>query len=420
LKLVKTTFFSAIITLIRIASGFTASKVVAIFTGPAGVALIGAFANFITIVLTFANGAINTGVIKYTAEFENDEAKLKQLFSTSLKISIYCSAAVGLLLILLAPYCSVWIFDSNLYTNAIYVLGFTVILYSLNSLLISILNGKKEIKIFTIVNTAGSIIGLLFTIILVYYYKINGALYALVLAQSIVFFVTLILIIKRPWFNLSYFNGKFNTAIGKKLGSFSLMAIVTALTAPVSQILLRNMVIDKVGINEAGYWQGMMRVSDGYLLIITTSLATYYLPKLSSLKTNSELRKEIFSGYKIVLPVVFIGCLAVYFFRFFIIGLLYTPDFYAMENLFLWQLVGDFFKIASWILAYLMLAKAMTKIYIISEISFSLLYVILGYFLIDHFKLKGITIAFAINYFVFLILMVITFRKLLFRTKNDG
>ncbi|WP_316817966.1 O-antigen translocase [Pedobacter nyackensis] len=419
MKLVKTTFFSAIITFIRIASGFTASKVVAIFTGPSGVALIGAFANFITIVLTFANGAINTGVIKYTAEFDGDEAKLKRLFSTSFKISIYCSLIVGLILLILAPYCSAWIFASDLYSNAIHVLGLTIILYSLNSLLISILNGKKEIKVYTIVNTAGSLIGLLFTVILVYFYKINGALYALVLAQSIVFFVTLILIIKRPWFSWNYFNGKFDRVIGKQLGSYSLMAVVTALTAPVSQIVLRNMVISKVGINEAGYWQGMMRVSDGYLLIITTSLATYYLPKLSSLKTNLELRKEILSVYKIVLPVVLLGCMLIFFLRFFIIKLLYTDGFLAMENLFLWQLAGDFFKIASWILAYLMLAKAMTKMYIICEIGFSVLYVVLGYVLVDHFHLKGITIAFALNYFIFLMIMIFTFRRILFKTTSS-
>jgi len=418
LKLVKTTFFTSIITFVRIGSGFVSSKIVAMLTGPAGVAIIGAFSNFISIVLIFANGAINTGVVKYTAEYNGDDIQLKSLFSTSLKISIYCSVVIGLLLIVLAPYWSAWLLTNSLYTNVIRVLGITIVLYSLNTLLISILNGKGQIKSYTIVNAAGSIIGLIMTAVLVYFYKVQGALYSLVLTPSIVFFVTASLIIKTPWFRWDYFKEAFNKTIGKKLSHFSLMALVSAVTVPVSQIILRNMVIAKLSINSAGYWQGMMKVSDGYLLLITTSLSTYYLPKLSSLKTRDELRKEIFSGYKIILPAVLFGCCTIYFLRFFIIRVLYTPDFLKMESLFVWQLIGDFLKISAWILAYLMLAKAMTKAFIFTEIIFSISYVILGFIFLNIFHLKGITMAFAVNYFIYLITMIFLFRKLLFGKKE--
>ncbi len=415
MKLVKTSFFSAIITLIRLASGFIANKVVAIYTGPGGVALIGAFTNFIALALTFANGAINNGVIKYTSEYEGNEVQQKLLVSTSFKISIYCSIIFGPILIIFAPIFSTWILTNNIYTNAIRVLGISIVLYSLNSLLISILNGRHQIKTYTLVNTIGSIVGLLFTIFLVYFFKVDGALYALVLSQSIVFFVTLLLIVKSPWFSWSYFTQPFNKVLAKKLGGFSLMAIVTAILVPVSQILLRNLLIDKVGIDGAGYWQGMMKVSDGYLLLIVTTLSTYYLPKLSSLKTNKELRNEIFKGYKIILPVVLFGCAAIYYLRYWLIKVLYTPSFSPMEALFFWQLVGDFFKMAAWILSYLMLAKAMVKIFIFTEVLFTVLYVVFGFIFVHQFKLVGITFAFALNYLLYFLTMLYIFRKLIFR-----
>ena len=88
----------------------------------------------------------------------------------------------------------------------------------------------------------------------------------------------------------------------------------------------------------AGIWQGMMRISDGYLMLITSSLATYYLPKLASLHTNKELRAEIIHGYKIILPAVFFSCTVIYFLRFFIIKVLYTSDFSSMSDLFFYQL----------------------------------------------------------------------------------
>ncbi|WP_316632836.1 O-antigen translocase [uncultured Flavobacterium sp.] len=419
MKLIKTSFFSAVITLIRISSGFVAGKVVALFTGPAGVAIIGQFNNFITIVLTFANGAINSGVIKYTAEFEGDEIQLKKLFSTSFKISVYCSVFFGFFLLTVASFISKLLFQSALYINPIRVLGLTIILYSLNSLLIAILNGLGQIKKYTLVNAVGSVLGLLFTVILVFYFKIEGALYALVLTQSLVFFVTLVLIVKGGWFSLSFFRQPFDKGIAIKLSRYSLMAVISSLCMPLAQIVLRNMVIEKLGVDAAGYWQGMMRISDGYLMLVTISLSTYYLPKLSSLSSNQELRTEIFQGYKIILPAVLFSCSIIYFLRYFIIGLLFTKEFESMGDLFFFQLLGDFFKIAAWLLAYLMTAKAMTKTFIITEIVFTLTYVLISYNCVDYYKLNGITIAFALNYFIYFLVILFVFRKLLFNVKDN-
>ncbi len=414
MKLVKTAFFSGLITFIRIASGFLSNKVVAVYTGPAGVALVGAFSNFIVIVLTFANGAINNGVIKYTAEYSEDKQELKKLFSTSLKISISCSLAVGGVLLLFAPFFTQLIFTNQLFVNIIRVLGCTIVFYSLNSLLISILNGKGQIRDFTIVNMSGSILGLLITLILVVYYKIEGALYALVLVQSIVFFVSLFLITKSEWFSLPFFRESFDKVIAIKLSHYTLMAVVTALTVPVSQIILRNLLIKSIGINDAGIWQGLMKISDGYLMVVTIALGTYYLPKLSTLKTDSELRAEILQGYKIIIPIVLVTCILIYFLRFFLIKVLYTPDFNKMEGLFIWQLIGDFFKIAAYILAYLMLSKTMTKAFVITEILFSVLYIMFSYYFIDLFGLIGVTISFALNYFIYFLVMLIIFNKIIF------
>jgi len=225
------------------------------------------------------------------------------------------------------------------------------------------------------------------------------------------------MVIKSSWFSWSFFNQPFDKKTARELSHFSLMGIISALTVPVSQIVLRNLLINKLGLNSAGYWQGMMRISDGYLMIITTSLSTYYLPKLSSISGDTDLRKEIIQGYKMILPTVFMGCLIIYFLRFFILRTLYTQKFEAMSTLFAFQLLGDFFKMAAWILAYLMLAKAMTKVFIITEILFSASYVALGYICISFFKLNGITIAFAINYFIYLLVMLVVFRKLLFLGK---
>ncbi len=414
MTLVKTSFFSAVITLVRISAGFLVGKIVAVITGAAGVALVGQFTNFISIVVNFATGSISNGVVKYTAEYNTDEARLRSLFSTAFRISIYCAALTGILLLLFSKYIAFVLFRDYTLSYIIRWFGGTVIFYAFNTLLLAILNGRQQLRQYTIVNTVGSLTALLVTAWLVYSYQLDGALLALVVSQAFVFFLTAALIIRNPWFSWRFFNGRFDVAMARKLGHYSLMAVVSILTVPVAQILVRNLVVSNLGIDSAGYWQGMMRVSDGYLLIVTTALATYYLPKLSSLKSDLELKTEIFNGFKLILPAVIAGCVVIYFCRYFIIQVLYTADFVPMESLFKWQLIGDVFKIAAFLFGYIMVAKSMTRYYIITEIIFNAGYVILTYFFIQYFKLQGTTIAFMVNYFLCLLYMMVVFRKLIF------
>ncbi len=155
----------------------------------------------------------------------------------------------------------------------------------------------------------------------------------------------------------------------------------------------------------------MWYISSMYLMIVTTTLSIYYLPKLSELTKKSDIRQELISGYKIIMPIVIIMALIIYFLQDFIIWLLFTEEFTPMKELFMWQLIGDVIKLASWLLAYLMLAKAMTKTFISTEIIFSVSFVVLSIWFVNNYGLVGMSYAFALNYFVYLIIVIILTRK---------
>ena len=84
-----------------------------------------------------------------------------------------------------------------------------------------------------------------------------------------------------------------------------------------------------------------------------------------------------------------------------------------MLELFKWQLIGDVVKVASWLLAYVMVAKAMTRVFIYTEIGFSIVFVLSSIIFMNNFGLVGITYAFSLNYLLYFIMMLLTFRKIL-------
>ena len=395
-------------------TGLVSVKVVASIIGPAGVALVGQLNNFATIALSLSTGGINNGITKYIAEYKDDEEKVKDCLSTALRITMICSLVMAVFLVLFHAYLSRYIMLSPDYGYVFVIFGFTILFYALNMGLASIINGFKEFKRYVKINIAGSLFGLVFTLSLVFTWQLKGALISAVTFQSIMFFISLWMVRKLPWLRWSYFRNKLNPDLAKRYLRYSLMTFTTAATLPISQMLLRGYVISQISATEAGWWEAMNRISNMYLMVITTSFTVYYLPRLSEITDKRELRSEIFRSYKVIIPCLLGGFALIYLLRFVVIHLLFTPDFLPMENLFAWQLAGDFFKITSWLLAFLMVAKAMTRWFVTTEVVFSLLFVGLGFLFMQMNGVVGITQAYFVNYVVYLAFMVYLFRNLLF------
>ena len=414
-ELLNTSFYSGIGTAIGFISGFVVNKVIAIYVGPSGVAIISQFQNFIGISTAIATGGIQQGVTKYAAEVRQDEVNKAVILSTSLRITVFFALLVGILTSFNSRYLSIHLFDSDLYQYVFVVFGATVVLFGLNQLLMSILNGTGEIKKLVQVKISSNVFGLIVTSSSVYIYGLSGALVAIALSQSVIFFVSLVFVVKSDWFKLELFKDKIDRVYSTKLFKYSLMAMSSMILPPLVQIEIRNHIIDTLTIEEAGYWDGLGKISAAYLGIITTTLSIYYLPKLSVLKERLDIRNELLNGYKTITPVLLLAISLIYIYRDFIILVLYSSEFNGMSYLFAPQLLGDLFKIMSWLLAYMMLAKAQTTMFITTQIVFSTLTYFLSIHLINIIGIDGVVWAHAIKYFIYLLVMSIIFRSYLIK-----
>lgn len=395
-------------------TGLVSVKVVAAIIGPAGIALLGQLNNFSTITLGISNGGITSGITKYISEYSASRRKYLLFLGTGLWITVFFSIITSIVLLIGAPYFARIILHDEKYKYVFYFFGCTITLYALNALLISVINGFKEYKKYVIANILGSIVGLIFSVILAVNYGIPGALISVVTFQSIVFLLTLYIIRKSYWFEWRIFSGKFSKMVAGRLGHFSLMALVSAIVVPLGQLIVRNYITKTQTLANAGLWEGINRISGMYLLVITTSLSVYYLPRLAELRTNKEIRKEILGVYKLVIPALLVATVMIYSLRKLIIQILFTKAFFGMQDLFAFQLIGDIFKMSGWILGYLMIAKAMTKTYVIMEfvsigfqISFSILFV-------NIFGTMGATVGYALGHLMYFLIMLVIFRKILF------
>ncbi|MDM1344669.1 MULTISPECIES: O-antigen translocase [Acinetobacter] len=398
MNLLKTSVLNGVAVLIKTITLFVLNKILAVYLGPTGYAALGQFQNFIQMVTTFAGSAINTAVIKYTAEYHEDESKQRAIWKTAGSIVFVFSLMFAFLILIFQRQLSLYIFHTLEYQTVFVWFAVFLLFFNFNTLFLAILNGKKEILKLVLANIAGSLFALIVTSILAIKLHLYGALIALSIYQSIAFIVTLFLCYRADWFKFSSLFGKIDLEITKKLSSFIWMALVSAICVPLSQILIRAYLSQEFGLAYAGYWEAMIRLSTVYLMLVTTTLGVYYLPRLSELKMIDEIKKEVYLGYKFLFPLAVAGGVVIFVLRDLIINVLFSPSFAPMQSLFFWQMMGDALKIGSWILAYLMLSKAMTKLYISTEIIFTLSLIALTYVCTQLFGFEGVSIAHLINY----------------------
>ncbi len=381
------------------------NKILAVYVGPAGYAALGQFQNAVQMISTLASGAINTGVTKYTAEYHEDEARQRAVWQTAGSIALSGSVLVSALVFAFQAELARYFFSDVTLAPVFGWFAATLILFVFNTLLLAILNGKKDIRRYVMANIAGSVFALLLTSSMVVQWGLMGALVGFAVYHSLAFLVTLVLCVKTSWFRLSYLFGRMDKSVAKNLAKYTLMALTTAATVPLSHIMIRNHLGQTLGWEAAGYWEAMWRLSAAYLMLVSTTLSVYYLPRLSELKTGAEIRQEIMAGNRVILPVVAVCALLVYVMRHFIIVTLFSAAFLPMETLFFWQLVGDVLKVASWLFAFVMLGKSLTFFFVGSEIMFSLLFYGLAIIIVDRQGLQGVTIAYALSYVIYLFIV---------------
>ena len=374
------------------------NKILAIYVGPAGYAALGQFQNAVQMISTLASGAINTGVTKYTAEYHDNENLQRKVWGTAGTIALLGSLVLGALVLIFREQLALVFLGDASFSLVFVWFAVTLVLLVFNALLLAILNGKKEINKYVSANIAGSLLALIITALMVVAWGLMGALIALAVYQSLAFFATLFLCLKTSWFRWREMVGGIDPKIASGLGKFTAMALTTAVAAPLSHIFVRNHLGETLGWESAGYWEAMSRFSGAYLMLVTSTLGVYYLPKMAGLHDVGDIKRELVAVYKFLMPLTAVAGVLIYLFRGVIIQYLFSREFYPMQSLFGWQVLGDTLKIGAWIISYLMLCKSMTKIYIITEVVFSVLFVALLFLFVRELGLKGTAVAHAITY----------------------
>lgn len=410
--LFKITSLNSLSVLLKIGIGLITSKSLAIFVGPSGMALVGNFRNFMASLEGVSTLAFSSGIVKYVGENENNKKELEKIISTVLISFLVIAFFLSTIIFIFSDYFCFKIFGNNLkYSIVFKVVAIVLPWNAISILFIAVINGLGKFRKVIFANIISNIIVAFVSLILIYKFQTLGALISITIVPVVLVIVTAyylpkeIQIFKRLNFH------EFDFKVLKNFVTFSLMILPPAILSPFFNLQIRNFLIANVGLNQSGFWEAISRISNLYLLFISTIISVYFYPKLIKSNQTSDSRELIWSYYKFILPVFVAGTILVYFSRFIIIKILFTNEFLPVSELFLWQLIGDVFKISGMILGFQLLAKKRILPFICFEVMSMVLLYFLSLFFIKAIGVEGVVIAQALDNFIYLALLIIYFRK---------
>ncbi|TQV64353.1 MAG: O-antigen translocase [Sulfurovum sp.] len=392
---IKSTFIlTSIHTVIKILSGIVMNKIIAVYLGPSGLAMLGQFQNFASVASSVSNGSIQTGLLTQTARHNTDEQR-KVVWANGLILSFVFTLLTSLFIFIFASWLSQHVFFTTGYINLLYIFSYSLIFYSLNLFIISIVNGLGNIKLYTIINILISIFSLILVSLLTILFQFEGAILGIILTQSLVFVISYLIIYK--YYKNSFFVvdiSMLDKSIIKTLLSYGLTSFSSGLIVAVTYMAVRAIIVSETSLEDAGLWEAAIKIGLYFNMLFALPISIYYLPKFSALNTKEEVFLLLKQAILFVTPIMFLSMLLFFIFKDFFISTLFSNSFLLISGFIVIVLLAEIFRVTVILFSNLLLSKKKFNQIIFYEFLMGVVFVLYTYLFYKEYELFGLSIGY--------------------------
>jgi O-antigen/teichoic acid export membrane protein len=395
------------------------SKVIAVLIGPLGMGI----SSLLLSTMQLINGITNLGLERSAVKdisLANNDSNTESVAKTIsiLKKLVWITITIGVVIMIVAsPWLSEIAFGNKDYTISFMWISIALLFNQLSSSQLAVLQGLRKLQYLAKANLLGNFIGLLITLPLYYFFRIDAIVPAIIIATFMSFVFTYYYSQKLEIDTIkitrkeAISEGKSMINLGVML---SLSSMITLLVAYIIRIYINTVNGgDELGIKEVGLYNAGFVILNSYVGIIFNAMGTDYFPRLSAISEEIvKIRKTVLE--QAVIAILLITPIIVIFLAFapLIITILYSNEFSPIVAMVSWGILGMIFKAVSWSMGYMIIAKGDSKVFIKTAIGFNtilLLFNGLGYY---YGGLEGIGFSFFIYYIIhYIVVRIITYYR---------
>ncbi|TJY36402.1 O-antigen translocase [Pontimicrobium aquaticum] len=380
------------------------SKLAAILIGPTGMGIVGVLNSTLNVITGFSQLGLDVSAVKEISAFKDkDESKTIKLINVLKRLCWITGLLGAIITFVLSSWLSELVFNNSIHTISFMLLSLAVLFNQLTVGNLAILQGLRRLKKLAKASLWGSFCSLIVIVPLYYYYGIDGIVPAIILIAFFTYIFSWLYsrkeYIKQPKLTLedTIHEGKSMVRLGFVLSLGSLATIVSIYA---TQIFITN----KGGIEEVGFYNAAFIIINAYVGVIFTAMSKDYFPRLSSIvneptKMLNVVNQQAYVAILLLTPIIVI------FLAFIptIISILFTKEFMPIIGVLTFGILATLFKAISWSMGYILVAKGDSKLYLITEVTFSFLLILMSVFGYVYGGLTGVGVSYLVYYVMYLI-----------------
>jgi len=187
-------------------------------------------------------------------------------------------------------------------------------------------------------------------------------------------------------------------AAAKEFLVVSIAMLASGFLMSLVQLLVKRLVLGELGMAAVGIYDAAWNLSNTYVLIVLSSLATCYLPTLAGTADPQDRETLLSHTLALALVIMVPVLLAIICLKPLVISVLYTAEFLDSVDIVRWTLVGDYFKTISFVLGYSVLVRADMRLFLVLEILYNVTFLTVSFLAVTHQWLPGLGVAHMVAY----------------------
>jgi O-antigen/teichoic acid export membrane protein len=398
--------FNILIGIIRV-------KFVAVLLGTRGVGIIGLLNSPLQLIASVTGLGISFSAVRdiSAAAGTNEKVTISKTINTLRRWSWLTGLLGAVVTVSFAPLLSQWSFGNREYTWAFIWLSVTILLQAISKGQSAILQGTRRLREMAKAGVIGSVLGLVTSIPLYYWFGIKGIVPALIVTAITGLLLSWHFSRKVPIEKVKLTTDE-TVQRGLSMVKLGVSMTVAGFIASLSGYILNAFISHKGGVEQVGLYNAGWGVVGQYTAIIFAAMATDYFPRLSAVQSdNVQVRnlvnQQIDAALLIVTPLLILLIVAMPV----VVRILYTPEFLPVVMFAVLTLLGIPFKTVSWAMGYVYLAKGDGRLFVIMEVISGSVILASNLILYYYFGLNGLGLSFIVTYLLGVIFSYYVLRR---------
>lgn len=345
------------------------AKILAVLLGPVGVGILGLFNSALELINNITAFGLPQSAVREVAESNSKEEVERVNHTVSLvRILVFVTGIIGVIVTIVgAPLWSKISFGNYDYIIPFCLLSVSAFVDKLFGGEKVVLQGLRRYKDLAKSSVLGSLFGLIISIPIYYFFGVKGIVPTLILNSFTMFIMTWLFSKKA---RIPYQRIKIKDAFSQGRGMI-IMGVAMSLTGILGTLIayiIRSVIRLEGGLADVGIYTAGYTLLFTYTGLIFSAMSTDYYPRLAAVNSDNKKCSEIANqqaeiGILILAPLL----VAINIFISFVISILYSDDFMPARLFVLFSSLGMIFKMASWSISYILVAKAESRLFAINE-----------------------------------------------------